>query len=678
MKVFFNKLKRANIVMKIFYFITMIGYWVTYVFFTKSLLSLAGIETVIRFLLIGLFAVFGIIYTIFGLVKMFQNKKVGFIVLTVFTLIFAVIFGFGSYYIDRLYGKLENFTTSDTSTYTTVLLAMSGTEYSNELVIGMVTDEEDRTGYILPLEYMSNEGMENTIEYYSNYTELLQALYSHEVDAIFITKDYATIYGGEETYQNIATETTVLKEYSKEMKTEESELLVSTKPLTEPFTVLVMGVDSESTDGLDANAAFNGDTLILVTFNPKTLTATMFSMPRDLYVPIISSTGRNLGYNKINSSAAYGTASTVNTVENLTGIEIDYFVKVNFQGVIDLVNALGGIDVEVEQPDYDYYVSQWGEGVLCESGADRTYVNMVCMNTGWQHLNGEQALAYARNRHGFLESDLARNRHQQQIIEAIAKKVAQTASFSDFEKLLDTISNNIATNMQTNQILSFYQSLKNMLLQALNGEDFITIQKTQLQTFSFRNMYGLSCLGYYTGSLDMIVEAMEENLGLSTVETITTFSYDYSEDYEQDSESIGKGVYSGTRSPDQSIYASDDTTDDNTEENTPTEPEEPVEPSDDENTGDSGSDNGSGSGSDTGNDEDNNPSIPGGPDSGDGSDTGNGDGGNTGDGGSDTGDNSDSGNTRDSGTGSGDGSNTGNGGSDNTGEAPIEIPGNPS
>ena len=676
MKVFFNKLKRANVVMKIFYFITMIGYWVTYGFFTKSLLSLAGIETVIRFLLIGLFAIFGIIYTIFGLVKMFQNKKVGFIVLTVFTLIFAVIFGFGSYYIDRLYGKLENFTTSDTSTYTTVLLAMSGTEYSNELVIGMVTDEEDRTGYILPLEYMSNEGMENTIEYYSNYTELLQALYSHEVDAIFITKDYATIYGGEETYQNIATETTVLKEYSKEMKTEESELLVSTKPLTEPFTVLVMGVDSESTDGLDANAAFNGDTLILVTFNPKTLTATMFSMPRDLYVPIISSSGRNLGYNKINSSAAYGTASTVNTVENLTGIEIDYFVKVNFQGVIDLVNALGGIDVEVEQPDYDYYVSQWGEGVLCESGADRTYVNMVCMNTGWQHLNGEQALAYARNRHGFLESDLARNRHQQQIIEAIAKKVAQTASFSDFEKLLDTISNNIATNMQTNQILSFYQSLKNMLLQALNGEDFITIQKTQLQTFSFRNMYGLSCLGYYTGSLDVIVEAMEENLGLSTVETITTFSYDYSEDYEQDSESIGKGVYSGTRSPDQSIYASDDTTDDNTEENTPTEPEEPVEPSDDENTGDSGSDNGSGS--DTGNGEDNNPSIPGGPDSGDGSGTSNGDGGNTGDGGSDTGDNSDSGNIGDSGTGSGDSSNTGNGGSDNTGEAPIEIPGNPS
>lgn len=685
MKVFFNKLKRANIVMKIFYFITMIGYWVTYVFFTRSLLSLAGIETVIRFLLIGLFAIFGIIYTVFGLVKMFQNKKVGFIILTLFTLIFAVIFGFGSYYIDKLYGKLENFTTSDTSTYTTVLLAMSGTEYSNELVIGMVTDEEDRTGYILPLEYMSNENMENTIEYYSNYTELLQALYSHEVDAIFITKDYATIYGGEEAYQNIATETTVLKEYSKEMKTEESELLVSTKPLTEPFSVLVMGVDSESTDGLDANAAFNGDTLILVTFNPKTLTATMFSMPRDLYVPIISSTGRNLGYNKINSSAAYGTASTVNTVENLTGIEIDYFVKVNFQGVIDLVNALGGIDVEVEQPDYDYYVSQWGEGVLCESGADRTYVNMVCMNTGWQHLNGEQALAYARNRHGFLESDLARNRHQQQIIEAIAKKVAQTSSFSDFEKLLDTISNNIATNMQTNQILSFYQSLKNMLLQALNGEDFITIQKTQLQTFSFSNQYGLSCLGYYSGSLNAIVETMEENLELSSVETIKTFSYDYSEDYEQDSESVGKGIYSGTREPDQGIYSSDDITDENDDENISNEPVDPIVPSDDtndnSNTGnDNNSDNENNNSSDNNGSEDNNNTGNGGSNTGDNSDNENNSGssGNGGSGDNTSGSGSGSDNTGSDSDGNTDSGNNNNNNSDTGSESPIEIPGSPS
>ena len=569
MRVFLKKLKNTKKGMKFTYFFALITYIVTLVLFTKSILSLVGIETVIRTILIIVFILYGLIYMVFALAKMFQNKRLGFTIISIITLLLALIFGFGSYYIDKLYGKLENLTTKETSTYTTVLLGLNGTSYDSDITIGLISDEKDRTGYILPLEFMKKEKMNNETKYYSNYTELIEALYNKEVDAIFITKDYKTIYGNEDKYQNIGTETTILKEYQKEMKTEESELLTSTKSLTEPFTVLVMGVDSDEKDGLDANAAFNGDTLILVTFNPKTLTATMFSIPRDLYVPIISSYGSQITTNKVNSSAAYGTASTVNTIKNLTGIDIDYFVKVNFQGVIDLVNTLGGIDVDVEAPDYDYYISQWGEGNLCESDANRTYIHPVCMKTGWQHLNGEQALAYARNRHGFLMSDLARNKHQQQIIEAVAKKLVKTSNFSEFEKLLDTVSNNIATNMKTSQILSFYQSLKGMLVQALNGEDFITIEKTQIQTFSFKNTYGLDCLGYYSGSLDAITTLMKENLGLTSIKTIKTFSYDYSEDYELDSETTGKGIYSGAKKPDQSIYGNynNTTKNDKTESN---------------------------------------------------------------------------------------------------------------
>lgn len=575
MKVFFKKLKKANKIMEVFYFITLIGYWVTYGLLVANLLSLTGIETVIRIIVISLFALYGLIYTIFGLVTLFKNKKIIFTILTILTILFGIVFSVASYYIDFIYSKIENFVTSETSTYTTVLLSLKETEFTNDSIIGMISDDTDRTGYLLPLELIQKENIQNEITYYDNYTELLNALYNKEVDAIFVNKDYAILYGGEQKFSNIANETTVIKEYSKEMKTEESELLVSTKSLTEPFTVLVLGVDSESTNGLDANAAFNGDTLMLITFNPKTLNATMLSLPRDTYVPIYNSSNRNIGYNKINSSAAYGTASTVNTIENLTGIEIDYFVKVNFQGVIDLVNALGGIDVDVEQPDYDYYVSQYGEGRLCESNSLRDTTNLVCMNTGFQHLNGEQALAYARNRYGFLEGDIARNRHQQQVIEAIAKKLVQTSSFSDFENLLDTISNNIATNMKTSQILSFYQSIKGMLSRALNGEEFISIQKLQLTYFTFDNQYGLSCVGYYQGSLDKVVETMEENLGLKDISTVKTFNYDYSEDYEQTSDIIGKGIYSGGQVPDQSIYGNNNN-DNNDDENTD-EPTDPIE-----------------------------------------------------------------------------------------------------
>lgn len=577
MKSLINKLKNANKGMLFFYFISLTSYLVCYVLIFKSLLHLEGIETLIRFLILGLFGLFGLIYLIFGFKTLVKKKKIWFTILTIFTIIFAVIFGVSSHYIDFVYQKIENFVTKDTSTYTTVLIGLKGTTLTNDSKIGMITDESDRTGYILPLEFMKKENMKQEISYYGNYTELLEALYNKEVDAIFITKDYPILYRNEEKYQNIASETEILKEYSKEMKTEESELLASTKSLTEPFTVLFLGVDSESKDGLDANAAFNGDTLMLVTFNPKTLTATMLSFPRDTYVPIYSSSDRMLYQNKINASAAYGTASTVNTIEHLTGINIDYFVKVNFQGVIDLVNTLGGIDVDVEQPTYSYYVSIYGEGRLCESNSLRSTLptDLVCMNTGMQHLNGEQALAYSRNRYGFINGDLDRNRHQQQVIEAVAKQLMKSSNLSTFENLLDTISKNIATNMKTNQILSFYQSIKGMLGKALNGEDFISIQKLALQTFYFTSPYGLSCVGYYQGSLDTVVEAMKENLGLMEIETVKTFSYDYSEDYEITSETIGTGIYSGGKVPDSSITdtkvpepSDNDNNDDNTGDTT--------------------------------------------------------------------------------------------------------------
>ena len=582
MKSLINKLKNANKGMLFFYFISLTSYLICYVLIFKSLLHLEGIETLIRILVLGLFGLFGLIYLIFGFKTLVKKKKIWFTILTIFTIIFAVIFGVTSHYIDFVYQKIENFVTKDTSTYTTVLIGLKGTTLTNDSKIGMITDESDRTGYILPLEFMKKENMKQEISYYGNYTELLEALYNKEVDAIFITKDYPILYRNEEKYQNIASETEILKEYSKEMKTEESELLASTKSLTEPFTVLFLGVDSESKDGLDANAAFNGDTLMLVTFNPKTLTATMLSFPRDTYVPIYSSSDRMLYQNKINASAAYGTASTVNTIEHLTGINIDYFVKVNFQGVIDLVNTLGGIDVDVEQPTYSYYVSIYGEGRLCESNSLRSTLptDLVCMNTGMQHLNGEQALAYSRNRYGFINGDLDRNRHQQQVIEAVAKQLMKSSNLSTFENLLDTISKNIATNMKTNQILSFYQSIKGMLGKALNGEDFISIQKLALQTFYFTSPYGLSCVGYYQGSLDTVVEAMKENLGLMEIETVKTFSYDYSEDYEITSETIGTGIYSGGKVPDSSI----------TDTKVP-EPSDNENNNDDDNTEDTPNDN---------------------------------------------------------------------------------------
>ena len=546
MKVLFRKLKHASMGYKFFYFTSLTLYIVFYVFFLRSVLMLKGIETFIRIIILIIFGIFGILYMIFGLASMFERKKKIFIPFTIFAFIFTILFGISSYYINRIYNVLDNFTKSDTSTYTTVLLTLKDTEITDDSVLGMINNENNRENYILAKEMIEKENIKNEIksEDYNDIHILASALYNHEVDGIFISKDYPVLLGNEEKYQNILQDTKVVKTYSKEMKTEESEM-ISTKSLTEPFTVLVLGVDSEYTDELDPNAAFNGDTLMLITFNPQTLNATMFSIPRDLYVPISCNNNR---YSKINSAAYGGTSCVVDTIENLTDIEIDYFVKVDFKAVVDLVETIGGIDVDVEVPDYEYYYNSYG-GRLCEQDSLRRFEeHLICMDTGMQHLNGEQALAYARNRYGYLEGDIARGRHQQLVIQAIGEKMVKNTSIADFEKVLDTISKHIATNMKTTQILSFYQTIKSMLIQALSGNDFINIQKTYLTYYNidaYMGGYPVSALGYYDDSLDAIKEAMKENLGILKSETIRTFKYDYKEDYERSSEIVGKGIYSG-------------------------------------------------------------------------------------------------------------------------------------
>jgi LCP family protein required for cell wall assembly len=304
-----------------------------------------------------------------------------------------------------------------------------------------------------------------------------------------------------------------------------------------------MGVDSDI-DGLKANQAFNGDTLILVTFNPNTLTATMFSIPRDMYVPIACNHNR---YNKINSSAAYGSSCVINTVKQLTGIDIDYYVKMNFIGVVQLVEALGGVTVDVEEPDF--YYDEQHKGQVCEQNSHREFGNnLVCMNPGIQTLNGEQALAYARCRHLYAISDIARNQHQQQIIEAMAQKLKSIRSLEDFEKILNAVSNNLETNMTPEQIMSFYDVGKDMLLSSNKNSTALSIKKTYLAYYSLpiyipgADRY-TSALGYYPDSLNAITKLMKENLGLSKPKPITTFNISYNEDYT--TPLVGYGITTG-------------------------------------------------------------------------------------------------------------------------------------
>ena len=354
---------------------------------------------------------------------------------------------------------------------------------------------------------------------------MIADLYDGTIDAMFITTNYPSLFQSIETYQNIATDTKII--YTKEKKmlkssTSKREKSSTGKSISEPFTILLMGVDSTD-EGLSKNTVANGDSLILITFNPKTLNATMLSIPRDSYVPIACWSGTP--ENKITHAAAYGTDCMMSTIENYFDVKIDYYAKINFRGLVSLVNTLGGIDVEVPQD-------------LCTDDSNRE--GHVCIKEGMQHLNGEQALVLARNRKQLANGDLDRGLNQQIVIQGIINKAKDMSSVSQIMGVLDTISNNLDTNFTTKQILSFYDIAKDITTNALQKDDADLINIEQLflsgtgqMIYDERSRLVLWDYIPNKESRKDIINAMKVNLGKTPPTMIKEFSFSINTPYEK-------------------------------------------------------------------------------------------------------------------------------------------------
>ncbi len=533
-----KKLKRSNKALRLIYYLTNITYLIGLILFIKSILSLTGVETLLRIVVIVLFVLYLLFYSFWNLLNLLQRKYKGLIITTLISILLTVIFFVGSYYINYIYKNLDGMQENEKIIYTTYLITLKDSSFNEESKIGIINKTIDNDNHELSTKLYKNKKLDNDTTEYNDYIKMIGDLYNGNIEAIFVPGNYVTLFKNENGFENIASDTKVIYEYSEKMQNEDLDL-VSNKDFNEPLTFLFLGVDSEG-DGLNANAAFNGDTLMLMSFNPKTLDAILLSIPRDTYVPIAC---KNKNYAKINSSAAYGTSCVISTINNLLGINIDYYVKINFKGVVDLVEAVGGVEVNVEAPSY--MADKYG-GKVCEQNSDRKFGDkLVCMNPGMQTLNGEQALAYARCRHMYIGSDLDRVKHQQQVVEALANKAMHFSSIKEFQNILNAVSKNIATNMDTDTILSGYNVAKNVLGNKLSGKDSINIEKATLETYSL-NVYvpsqgrNTSAQGYYKDSLLDIQKSFNVILGKEKKELIKTFNFSVNETYEKSAPGKGK------------------------------------------------------------------------------------------------------------------------------------------
>ncbi|MGG2084556.1 LCP family protein [Lysinibacillus pakistanensis] len=210
------------------------------------------------------------------------------------------------------------------------------------------------------------------------------------------------------------------------------------EPVHDNVSILFVGVDDSENRGQGSDNS-RSDALILATLNNKTKTIKMLSIPRDSYVFI-----PKVGYeDKITHAHAYGgTLATIDTVEKLLNVPIDYYVRMNFNAFIDVVDALGGIEAEVP-----YKLHEKDE-------FDRNSINL---QPGLQHLNGSQALALARTRKQ--DSDIERGKRQQEILTAIINKVSSVSSITKYDDVIRALGDNMKTNMTFTEMKSFLSYL---------------------------------------------------------------------------------------------------------------------------------------------------------------------------------------------------------------------------
>lgn len=365
----------------------------------------------------------------------FSKNVVSKIVCIVLTLFICVASCMGGYYISKTQNVLSSITNVAKHAKNTVSVivkessSIKNKSQLNGVSVGSLRLNEQGSKKVL--KELSGEGIVLNQTEYDSMTTLLEAFYNGEVDSIIINESSRSQILDMEAYSNFDSNTRVVYQTSYKVKNNDSATSVS-DITSKPFNVLISGSDTRG--GFDENG--RSDVIMIATVNPKTHTILLTSVPRDFYVTTACDAGDGCmqgALDKITHTGIHGTNTTKRTVEQLLGIEINYTFKVGFDTVTKLVDTLGGVDVYVE-PGYAVH---------------NEYINV---KEGVNHLYGEEALEYARERYAYAEGDRQRTKNQQQVLIGIVKEATKPSVITNYAAIMDTMANTFSTTMSNAEI----------------------------------------------------------------------------------------------------------------------------------------------------------------------------------------------------------------------------------
>ncbi|WP_296879679.1 LCP family protein [Thomasclavelia sp.] len=366
----------------------------------------------------------------------------------ILAIIISIVLVFISVEVNRGINFVDSFTGSNYETDAISVIVLNSSNCNqlsdlNGMVFG-VNQQEDQENLTNALSTIRKELSDANTQYndYSSWNNLADALYNQEVEAIIVNEAYRSML--EENHPDFDTETKVIYQVTIENKVENIANDGAIKDGV--FNVCITGIDTYG----PVSTRSRSDVNMVMTVNMNSHKILMTGIPRDYYVTLDSKGAKD----KLTHSGIYGVNETVNTISNLLDTKMDYYFRINFSSLINVVDVLGGIDVY----------------------SDKTFIPhtnpSIQINEGANHMDGTMALAFSRERYAYESGDRHRIQNQQDVMMAIINKLLTPSVLSNYQEILEKVDGTFETNMSSDDIISL-----------------IKMQLSNLHSYEMENQY---------------------------------------------------------------------------------------------------------------------------------------------------------------------------------------------
>ncbi len=406
----------------------------------------------------------------FSLMK--PSKKVGkgkirSILGKMLSLVLSILLLIGSLYVIQSDSVLAAITGANTQTTRFCVYVLDESEYeslsdlSGEVVeVNFSYDDSDK--FNEALEALNDANSDIQTQTSDDYASLADDLYNSNVAAIYVNEAYNNMF--EENYPDFESETRIIWTY--EIVEEISDISKNVNVTEETFTIYISGIDTTG----PVSTVSRSDVNMLVTVNPNTKQILLTSIPRDYYVTLANKNQKD----KLTHAGLAGVQNSVETIENFMDIDINYYVRVNFTSLIEIVDALGGITVYSPVA----FTTRHGNYSIVK---------------GDNQMDGAKALAFVRERYSLSGGDNDRIKNQQRVLAAMLEKAMSSAIITNYSSILKSIEESFETNMSSSEITSLIQ----MQLNDMASWEILQVQLTGTGTTMTGGAYMPDSALYY-------------------------------------------------------------------------------------------------------------------------------------------------------------------------------------